>query len=132
MVPHHILYKFSMEELCKMFPHHVISEFHDSNWLPRSLDFSGPNYFLWGYLKSRVFETCPATLGELKANIREAIHDVLQCMMDDFNKHLPRVHHCGRGTCTAFCFQKMNSTYIKLNFQDICYMLMCQFILFTQ
>jgi hypothetical protein len=30
----------------------------------------------------------PVTLDELKTNIRKAIHDALQCVMDDFTKCL--------------------------------------------
>jgi hypothetical protein len=77
-----------MEKLCKMFPHRLISRFCDLNWLPISPDFSATDHFLWGYLKIRVFETWPAALDELKANMTEVIHDVLQCVMDDFTKCL--------------------------------------------
>jgi predicted RNase H-like HicB family nuclease len=37
---------------------------------------------------SRVFKKRPVTLDELKANIREAIHNVLQRLMDEFTKRL--------------------------------------------
>jgi hypothetical protein len=71
-----------------MFPHRLISRFHDLNWPPRSPDFSAPTICLWCYLKSRVVETRPTTLDGLGVNIREAIHVMLQRMMDDFTKRL--------------------------------------------
>jgi hypothetical protein len=92
--------RMSMEKLREIFPHHLISRFRDLNWPSRSPDSQPPPlpyYFLWGYLKSRVFGTRPAVLDELKADIGESIHDVLQRMMDDFTKRLLRVQHCGRG-----------------------------------
>jgi hypothetical protein len=76
-----------MEKLQEMFLHRLISRFCDLNWPPSSPDFSASDSFLWGHLKSRVFETRPATLDELKAN-REAIHDVLQRAMDVFTLRL--------------------------------------------
>jgi hypothetical protein len=53
-----------------------------------------------GYLKSRVFETRLATLDELMASIREAIHGVLQRVTDDFTERIT----AKGGTFTAFCF----------------------------
>jgi hypothetical protein len=86
MVPHTA--RMIMEKLPKIFPHSLISRFRDSNWPPRSPDFSASDYILWGYLKSRVFETRSITLGKHQANSKEAIHDVLQRVMDDFTKRL--------------------------------------------
>jgi hypothetical protein len=48
----------SMDVLQAMFPKHVISRFGDVSW-PRSPDMSICDYFLWGYLKSRVYEGKP-------------------------------------------------------------------------
>jgi hypothetical protein len=81
--------RMGTEKLREMFPHRLISRFRDGNWPPRSPDFSAPDYFcgvIWRV--SRVFETRPTTLDELKADIREVIHDVLQRVMDDFTKRL--------------------------------------------
>jgi hypothetical protein len=60
-------------------------------------------FFLWAYLKSRVLETRPATLGKHQANIREAINDVLQRVMDDFTKCLQSASlHKGGIYCILF------------------------------
>jgi len=34
------------------------------------------DFFLWGYLKSKVFNSNPATLEELKARIREEMQNI--------------------------------------------------------
>ncbi|XP_011058629.1 PREDICTED: uncharacterized protein LOC105148538 [Acromyrmex echinatior] len=38
-----------------------------------STDLTAPDFFLWGYLKSKVYVNKPRTLDELKANIRQEI-----------------------------------------------------------
>lgn len=40
-------------------------------WPPWSPDLSPLNYFLWGYLKNRVFETKPRNLDDLRRRILE-------------------------------------------------------------
>jgi len=53
-----------------MFPQHVISRGGDVPWPARSPDLSACGYFLWGYLKSKVFISKPRTTAELKQSIR--------------------------------------------------------------
>jgi hypothetical protein len=43
---------------------------------PRSPDLTPPDYFLWGYLKGRVYQNKPRTTDALKANITEEIQAV--------------------------------------------------------
>ena len=38
-------------------------------WPARSPDLNPCDYFLWGYLKSKVYRPIPKTIEELKANI---------------------------------------------------------------
>ena len=45
----------------------------DLEWPPRSPDLTVPDYFLWGYLKSKVYASKPKTIDELKCNIRAEI-----------------------------------------------------------
>ena len=45
----------------------------DFEWPPRSPDLTAPDFFLWGYLKSKVYVNKPRTLDKLKANIRQEI-----------------------------------------------------------
>lgn len=52
------------------FPGRLISRFGDLHWPARSPDLTVPDFFLWGFLKSRVYINKPETLEALKENIR--------------------------------------------------------------
>ena len=58
--------------------------------LSRSL--STCDFFLWGYLKSRVYTHKPRTLNDLKEAVRQEIRPInrqlLACVMDDLKKRL--------------------------------------------
>jgi len=56
-----------------MFTQHVISRGGDVPWPARSPDLSAYDYFLWGYLKSRIFISKPRTIAEQKQNAKEEI-----------------------------------------------------------
>jgi len=75
-----------------MFPGQLISRFGDVPWSPRSLDLSTCDFFLWGYLKSRVYTHKPRTLNDLKEAILQEIRPIdrqlLARVMDDFTKRL--------------------------------------------
>jgi len=63
----------SMNVLREMFPQHIISRGGDVPWPALSPDLSACDFFLWGYLKSRVFISKPRTIAELKQSIKEEI-----------------------------------------------------------
>jgi hypothetical protein len=67
-----------------MFPGHLISRFGDVPWPP---DLSTCDFFLWGYLKSRVYAHKPRTLNDLKEAISQEIRPIdrqlLARVMDD-------------------------------------------------
>ena len=73
----------------------VISHFGDVPWPPCSLDLTAPDFFLWGYLKSKVYSNRPTDLHTLIENIWEEIaklsEETLQAVMRSF---LTRVHLC--------------------------------------
>jgi len=85
----------SITALRCLFLQRVISRFGDVPWPPRSLDLSAPDFFLWGYLKSKVYSNHPTDLHALKENIREEIaklsEETLQAVRHSF---LTRVHLC--------------------------------------
>jgi hypothetical protein len=56
----------SMAAVRELFGNRVISRFGDIPWPPKSPDLSVCDFFLWGYLKNRVYTTRPRTLDELK------------------------------------------------------------------
>ncbi|KAJ4434068.1 hypothetical protein ANN_16387 [Periplaneta americana] len=95
-------------------------------WPPRSPDLTTPDFFLWGYLKDRVYATRPQTLDDLKHNITQEIqanktsgHDVRfelttsvpreRAYRAGFMKHEGRraaergKAHATRGECTRNC-----------------------------
>ena len=82
----------SMTIVRNMIPGHLISRFGDVPWPPRCPDLSTCDFFLWGYLKSRVYTHKPRTLNCLKEPIRLEIRPIdrqlLAGVMDDFKKGL--------------------------------------------
>lgn len=56
----------TMALLKHCFPNSFISRFGDILWPPRSPDLTPCDFFLWGYLKSRVYVTNPTNLQLLK------------------------------------------------------------------
>ncbi|XP_023312530.1 uncharacterized protein LOC111692677 [Anoplophora glabripennis] len=57
-------------------------------WPPRSPDLTPLDYFLWGYLKSKVYFNRPNTIEELKDRIRNEIRaiqpDILHKVLQEF------------------------------------------------
>lgn len=82
----------SMRVLREIFEERVISRFGDVPWPPRSPDLSVCDFFLWGFLKSRVYEDKPRTLEHLKIAIRREVQRIdralLEDVMNNFEKRL--------------------------------------------
>jgi hypothetical protein len=66
----------SMGTLRQFFQHRIISCFGDVPWPARSPDLMACDFFLWGYLKHKVFETCLLDLDTLKQRIVEEINAI--------------------------------------------------------
>ncbi|GFU37391.1 uncharacterized protein TNCV_4273641 [Trichonephila clavipes] len=70
-------------------------------WPPRSPDLTPADFWLWGYLKSRVYLSCPSSLSELKDAIRRevsSIHpDMLHSAVAGFVTRLECLLTCGGG-----------------------------------
>ena len=63
--------RFSLQILGNMFPcSHVVSKGCAVPWPPRSPDFTVPDFFLWGYVKSLVYQRPVHSVAALKARIR--------------------------------------------------------------
>ena len=56
-------------------------------WPPRSPDLNLCDFYLWGYLKSRVFMPLPKSIQELKANIEKEIKNISQEELKKFFKN---------------------------------------------
>jgi hypothetical protein len=66
----------TMKKLQLMFPGRIMSKRGDMDWPPRSPDLTAPDFFLWGYLKGKVYANKPTTIEELKTNIRDEIAEI--------------------------------------------------------
>lgn len=98
----------TMEILRHQFPGRVISRFGDLNWPARSPDLTVPDFFLWGFLKSRVYRHKLRTLQALKANIEEEINnlepDVLRATIQNAVKRAQMCINSGGGHLTDIIF----------------------------
>lgn len=68
----------TMAILKEKFPRRLLSLGGDISWPPRSCDLTPLDFFLWGYLKDRVYQNKPVTLDDLKENIRQVIGGISQ------------------------------------------------------
>jgi hypothetical protein len=65
-----------MAAVKRLFGDRIISRNANIAWPPRSPDFSVCDYFLWGHLKSVVYQTKPTNLAQLKIQIDENIANI--------------------------------------------------------
>ena len=88
----------SMTIVRNMFPGHLTSLSGDVPWPPRSPDLSTCDFFLWEYLKSRVYAHKSRTLNGLKEAIRQEnrpiVRQLLARVMDDLKKK--RLENCSQ------------------------------------
>ena len=90
--------RVSIVAVRRLFGNRVISRNGDIAWPPRSPDLSVCDFYLWGYLKSVVYNTCPTTLAQLRRRITEEIAaikpDTLLRAMRNFQDQLPELAEC--------------------------------------
>ncbi|CAK9826872.1 hypothetical protein ANTRET_LOCUS4642 [Anthophora retusa] len=67
----------TMDTLRGIFDERIISRNSAFNWPPRSPDLTAPDFFLWGYLKEKVYANKSRSLDQLKENIRTEIRNVM-------------------------------------------------------
>jgi hypothetical protein len=58
--------QISMQVHRTVFPSRLFSHFGDITWPAHSHDLAVPDYFLWSCVKSKVYETHPANIDDLK------------------------------------------------------------------
>ena len=82
----------SLEWLHQHFPGRLISRRCDPEWSPHSPDLNPPDFFLWGYLKDRVYADNPQTISDLKAAITAAIQaiprDACERVIENFHRRV--------------------------------------------
>lgn len=77
------------------FSPRLISRFGDIEWPPRSPDLSAPDFFLWGYLKDRVYNAMPNSLQVLKRNIIREIRRITpETLAAVMNSTVARARQC--------------------------------------
>lgn len=82
----------TMHFLREFFGDRIISK---SLWPPRSPDLSSPDFFLWGYLKGKVYKNRPHTLDDLKVNITTEINNISVNVLKKVSSNMvKRVHAC--------------------------------------
>lgn len=70
-----------MQVLRPMFPDTHTSFFMDITCPGRLPNLAVQDYFLWGYIKSRVYETCPANIYDLKQQILKCMQGIPQKLL---------------------------------------------------
>ena len=87
--------RISMEKLRQMFPGRVVSLRGDVVWPARSPVLSMCDFFLWGYLKEKVFRHRPHTIHELKARITEEVNAIpLEMCRNTVRSFRNLLHQC--------------------------------------
>jgi len=96
--------RLTIELLRQIFGRRIISRNFEITWPPRSPDLTAPDFFLYGYLKDRVYRNNPRTIQQLKANIREEIEGISQETLRQVMIHaLERARQC----------EEQNGGYLK-------------------
>jgi len=67
--------QISMRVLSTMLPGRLISRFEHITWPARSPDFAEPDYFLWGCVESKAYETRPVNVDDVKQRILERVNN---------------------------------------------------------
>lgn len=81
--------------LHQKFPGRVISRRGDMEWPPRSCDLSPLDFFLWGYIKDKVYANKPRTILALKTGIRDVIGEIGPAMCQKVMQNYgDRINYC--------------------------------------
>ncbi|KAK9888535.1 hypothetical protein WA026_000781 [Henosepilachna vigintioctopunctata] len=100
----------SLAALHELFQEKVISRRGDIEWPPRSPDVTPPDFFLWGYLKSIVYENNPQNLTHLRNNIEEKIRSIprplLQKVFESVRKRFEECRQRGGRHLNNVVFKK--------------------------
>nr|CAH7751303.1 unnamed protein product [Callosobruchus chinensis] len=87
----------TMDIVKELFPGRLISRFGDLAWPAKSPDLTAPDFFLCGYLKSRVYVNNPQTIAALEENIRQECEqispEILRKVMENAIKRAQMYQH---------------------------------------
>lgn len=83
------------ESVNQQFGNNWIGRSGPIEWAPNSPDLTVPDFFVWGYVKDRVYNPMPATIEELKNNIRQVMENIpLEMLTAAFDNLMVRFHKC--------------------------------------
>ena len=89
--------RISMNAVNALFPNRVVSRNGDIPWPPCSPDLTPCDYFVWGYLKTKVFETKPRTIADLKQRIQDEVAAIpVEMLREVMNSFRSRLEECVR------------------------------------
>jgi hypothetical protein len=82
------------------FKGRLISRFGEVTCPAHLPDLAIPGYFLWGYIKSKIYETCPSNIDDLQRQIWEKMQgnpmEMLHATTDFLSQMQERTEkHCG-------------------------------------
>ena len=69
------------DRLQELFPNRVVALGHQPEWPARSPDLTPLDFFLWGYLKEKVYHTVPANLDDLRNRINREVQALRRTRM---------------------------------------------------
>ena len=84
----------TLELIGDKFDERVISRRANIAWPPRSCDLTPLDFFLWGFLKEKVFTNRPATLVELESNIAHEIAKISPSLCEKVIENYVFRTHC--------------------------------------
>ena len=79
-----------MDSLDFRFQNRLISRRREPEWAPHSPDLNPPDFYLWGLLKDRVYESKPQTIPELKVAITQMIESISRDECGRVNENFAR------------------------------------------
>lgn len=84
------------DRLQALFQDRVVGLGHAHEWPPRSPDLTPLDFFLWGYLKSKVYQTVPRNLNDLRQRITREVTALrrLHFVRRAFNDMRARAQRC--------------------------------------
>jgi len=92
MHPYKMMLAQELSDFERNVRRHLISLCGDIGWLARSPDLTPCDFFLWLYLKAKVYARRPGTIEQLKEAIRQEVATIPPTMtcktMDNFHDRL--------------------------------------------
>ena len=100
----------TIQLLYETFPDRVLSRFGDQNWSPKSCDLTPLDFFLWDYLKSKVYVNNPTTTHALQEEIKRCINEIqpqlCRKVMKNFDERVRMCQQSREGHLSNVLFYK--------------------------